>query len=169
MRADEESFIAKSDTLICELGRGYFKSHKEKHLFQVAVRHMRRLAHLLIEFKKEIPVNSLIEVLRPQYFDTIVKQVKKVAVFDQATNSYKSPSYALQIGSLLKRSCEVAESIYVKNEKDSAIVERVRRLQKLIENEWSFEISILAIKNLQSNQWNKPSLISSKWATLEHL
>lgn len=120
---------------------------------------MRRLARLLIELRKELPVNSLIEALGLQYFDAIVRQVKSVAEFNSATNTYKSPSYALQIGIVLKRCCEIAESMFVKNEKDNAMIERLRRLQKLIENEWSFEISTLALKNLQSNQWNKPSLI----------
>lgn len=65
MRADE-SLVAKSDTLICEVSRRYLKSHKEKHLFPVAVRHMRRLARLLIGLRKDIPKHSLIEALRPQ-------------------------------------------------------------------------------------------------------
>lgn len=96
MRADEESLVAKCDTLICEMGRRCLKSHKEKHLFPVVMRHMKRLTRLLIGLRKDIPIYSLLEALRPQYFD------EEIVQFDSISNTYKSPSYALQIGTILK-------------------------------------------------------------------
>jgi hypothetical protein len=51
MRADEISFVAKTDPLICAVARRYLKSHREKQFWMVASRKMRHLAHLLIEIK----------------------------------------------------------------------------------------------------------------------
>lgn len=53
---------------------------------------MRSLARLLITLRKNILVHSLLDALRPPYFDAIVRQVREVAAFDSTTDTYKSPS-----------------------------------------------------------------------------
>lgn len=47
MRADNISFTAKTDQLICAVAARYLKSHRDKQFHQVASRKMRQLLCLL--------------------------------------------------------------------------------------------------------------------------
>lgn len=60
-RADRVTLVAKKDIIICEVGRRYIRSHKERHLLVVAKRLMRRLARLLLA-AEDIEGNSKLEL-----------------------------------------------------------------------------------------------------------
>jgi hypothetical protein len=160
MRADEISFVAKTDPLICAVARRYLKSHREKQFWMVASRKMRQLAHLLIEIKKKVKVKSLLSALDSSNFDIIVESTKKIARFNPETESYGAPSLALHMGTELKDCIDVAHNMTLKKGTlGSEINNRLSNLKELIINEWRYEVSTIANNDLQQKMWNKPSLI----------
>ncbi|GLV46372.1 uncharacterized protein CBL_20714, partial [Carabus blaptoides fortunei] len=142
MKADETSLVAKKDNIICEVVRRYIKSHREKHQLLVAKRYMRRLARLVIA-------------------DLIIGS-KAIAEYDEKERVSKSPSLALQMGTLLKHATNTTISHEMQKGKEYFSQERLHYLQtliSLIETDWALEISSEAGQNLQINKFNKPSLI----------
>lgn len=162
LRADEISLVAKKDKIICEVARRYLHSHKEKHLILVAKRHMRRLARILIQVRtyERNPKLTLEEILMPSKLKILVKATKAVAGYDSNCSSYKSPSLALQMGTLLKSAINTALSINIQREQPSQEKqEHLKALLHLIETDWSYEVSTEAGQNLAINKFNKPTFI----------
>ncbi|KAK4882275.1 hypothetical protein RN001_005594 [Aquatica leii] len=121
LRADKISLTAKRDKITCEVARRYLKSHKEKHLVTVAKRYMRRLARIL-EQVRQYEGNSklsLEEILKPSQFKNLIQATKSVSGYETESDTYKSPSFALQTGTLLKRAIQAALSIEIQRDNPS--------------------------------------------------
>lgn len=160
MRADEISFIAKTDSLICAVADRYLKSHRDKHFLLVASRKMRQLAYLFLEIRKKTEAKNLLNALDPLNFDLIVDCTKIIAKYDANTESYGAPSSAANMGTQLKECADVAYNMLLKRyQTETETMKKLKVLKQLIASEWQFEISTLANKDLQQKKWNKPSLI----------
>ncbi|XP_050516338.1 uncharacterized protein LOC126891198 [Diabrotica virgifera virgifera] len=166
MRPDEISMAAKKDTLICAFASRYLKQHRETHLINVASRKMRELAKLLIEVKKmESNVNDLFEALHPKYFDTLVAATKIVAKYDPLNNYYKSPTYALNMGTSLKPCYDIAILHALKRKQNfgnmsTANAEAdLKTTTQFIEAHWKFEVSYQASNDLSVKKWNKVTIV----------
>lgn len=162
MRPDEISLVAKKDAVICELARRYIKSHREKHQLAVAKRNMRRLARLIIGARKILGNKALklIDILTPDKFKVLIKSTKIIAEYDEKERIFKSPSLALQMGTLIKHAINTAVSLAIqKKDFCKERVENLKSLLTLIETDWALEISSEAGQNLTMNKFNKPSLI----------
>ncbi|CAG9825705.1 unnamed protein product [Phaedon cochleariae] len=166
MRADEVSLQAKEDPLICAYGARYMKIHREKHFVNVTSRKMRELAKLLMEAKKEEPsINNLFEALQPKYFDLLVAATKIVAKYDKDKDCYKSPTFALNIGTTLKQCCKIAIVFALKRKEVYATLQsaeaeaNLKTMIQLIESHWRFDVSSQAANDLNMNKWNKVTLV----------
>lgn len=161
LKADEISLTAKRDKTICEVGRQYVKSHKDKHLVSVARRYMRRLSRLLLEARK-IENNSqltLLSILHPSKFRTVVNATRNIAQYDVKNQSFNSPSLALQMGTLIKKAISAANCQEVQKDVQSSLVNTLRAMKNLIDEQWAIEVSTEAGQNLQINRFNKPTLV----------
>lgn len=162
LRPDEISMVGKKDGIICEVARRYVRSHKEAHLLPVAKRYMRRLSRLLLKVR-EVEKNdklNMIDILRPQKFKVLVSATQTIAEYDNNSRTFKSPSLALQMGTLIKHAINAASSLEIQNENSSKeSLERLRALKELIETDWAHVVSSEAGQNLAMNKYNKPSLI----------
>lgn len=166
MRADEISLTAKKDTLICAFASRYIKTHREKHFISVTSRKMRELAKILIEVKKMQPsITSLFNALQPQYYDLFVEATKVVAAYDSQIELFKSPTYAMNIATSLKQCCDIAIINALKRKEtfeidDSIYTEKnLKTMIHLLESNWKFDISSQAAANLNSQRWNKITLV----------
>lgn len=161
LKADEVSLVAKRDRIICEVARKYVKSHKEKHLVMVARRYMRRLARLLIEVRKNEndKTLSLLSILHPSKFNSIVRATRDICCYDASNKTFKSPSLALQMGTLLKKAISAAYSMEIQKKVNSPLLNILDSVKKLIDADWSSEISSEAGQNLNFNRFNKPTLL----------
>lgn len=158
---DNVSMVAKKDKLICQVVRGYLKSHREKHQNVVARRIMRRLAMLLINVQDLIKSKAkLADILVPNNFQTLVSATHKMSGYTPQGRTFRAPSLALQMGTEIKRAINTAFSIEVQKvdcSKDR--LEQLKYLITLVENDWAHEVSREASQNLQINKFNKPTLI----------
>ncbi|CAG9763774.1 unnamed protein product [Ceutorhynchus assimilis] len=160
MRADNVSFVAKTDPLICAVAARYLKSHRDKQFYLVASRKMRQLASLLIEIKKKIKVKCLLEALDPTYYDHIVASTKAIARFDSEAETYGAPSLASNMGTQLKECIDVACNMLLKKFRtETESMQNLKALKDLISSEWQYDVSTIANHDLSQKKWNKPSLI----------
>lgn len=166
MRADKVSLVAKKDMLICAFGSRYMKLHRENHFINVTSRKMRELAKILMEVKKLNPtIHNMFEALKPQHFDLFVAATKIVANFDENTDSFDAPTFAMNISTSIKQCCDIALNFALKRKSHYANVESaeaetdIKTLIHLFNSNWRFEISNLASKNLNLRKWNKITVV----------
>lgn len=142
--SDEISIVIKNDNLICEIGRQYIRSHREKNSKLVARRYMRRLARLLIRIRQIEGNNdlNLIDLLKAENFLTLVEGTKQIAEYSEETNSYKSQSLAYQMGGILKIAISTASSVEMRKENFSReFMENMESLRILVGNDWMAHVS----------------------------
>ncbi|KAI4463055.1 hypothetical protein MML48_4g00003148 [Holotrichia oblita] len=160
MRADATSLAAKTDPIICEVGRRYIQTHKQKGLLLVAKRNMRRLARLLISVKRITNTTSLtlLDILTPDNFKMLIKATCDIAEYDEETKKVKSPSLAFQMGPLLKNAINVAFSLEIeKPDMFSKRLDDLKALAKLVEADWAHEMSSEVGEYLATNKVNNPA------------
>ncbi|OWR44608.1 putative alternative oxidase [Danaus plexippus plexippus] len=166
MRADKTSLVAKSDVLICSFGTQYMKTHREKHFVNVISRKMRELAKLLQEMKKINPsIKDLFDALRPIHYDTIVAATKIVGKYDSEKDRFESPTFAMNISTSIKQCCNIAILFALKKhgpymETNTAEIEAdLKTLIQIIDSNWKFDISSQAASDLNTNKWNKVTIV----------
>lgn len=166
MRPDKISLVAKTDFLICQFGARYLNIHRDQHFIPVTSRKMRDLAKLLIEIQKVAPgIKDLLGALRPENYETMMFATKTVASFDPETQSFKSPTYARNMGTMLKQCCDIALLATMKKSnrldhiQSAEIQTDLKTLIQLIEGNWRFDISTLASADLDLKKWNKVSIV----------
>ncbi|KAK9754233.1 hypothetical protein QE152_g1632 [Popillia japonica] len=160
MKPDSISLTAKADPLICEVARRYLKSHREKQFRLVASRKMRQLASLLLEMRKKGNIRNMLSALDPSNFDSLVHCTKVISRYNPETQAYGAPSLAANMGTLLKECVDVANLMLMrKTGTKPDDLQKLKLLKDLIISEWRYEVSTLAISDLQQKKWNKPSLI----------
>ncbi|KAJ8970856.1 hypothetical protein NQ317_015881 [Molorchus minor] len=160
MRADEIAAIAKKDALICNYAYSYIKGRRSKGNIDLIVRqNIRRLARLLQYAKKENnEINKLIYLLRPALFQTVVNGVNEIGKYNKDTDTYESPTVAINFGTLIKKCCDLAY-IQLLQKPNTGHRKELKILKTLVESQWANEISAQAGANLNEKKWNKEELM----------
>ncbi|KAK4885617.1 hypothetical protein RN001_001888 [Aquatica leii] len=160
MRADEISIIAKKDFLICQYAYSYLKGRRTKGNLDLVRQNVRRLAKLLIfAQKRDSTIKSLICLLRPCHFKTIVDGVNEMARYNHETEKYESPTLAINFGTLIKKCCDLAFIELLQKQNTNEHRKDVKILKTLIISQWADEVSAQAGTNLNENKWNKDELL----------
>lgn len=111
MKADDESFTAQQDKLICSFGARLLKNHREVHLKTYVSQRMRQLGKLLLILRSLKPeLQHLQKLLVPQYYKTIVTAAKQFSGCDKDANTYSHPSVALKLGHSILQCVDIIES-----------------------------------------------------------
>jgi hypothetical protein len=162
MIPDKISLVAKEDKLICMFGAQHLRTHPGEHFTNVVSRKMRELAKLLVEVTRLNPdINSLEQVLKPQYYDTLVRATKIVARYNETSQKFAAPTYAMNIATTVKQCCRIALlQSRSKNSKEGAVQTAsvqadIKSLSKLIKDNWKIDISSQAADDLHVKKWNK--------------
>lgn len=101
-------------------------------------------------------------ILTPSKFKLIVTAIKDISGYQETERCFKSPSLAIQMGTLVKSAVNTAYSMEIQKEeerKSSKRLEELKSLITLIETDWAHEVSSEAGQNLPINKFNKPTLI----------
>ncbi|XP_045462442.1 uncharacterized protein LOC123672385 [Harmonia axyridis] len=166
MRPDKVSIVAQQDALICAFGSRYLRVHRKKHFINVTSRKMRELSRLLIEAKKlDKSINTMMDMLQPKYYDTVVTATKLCAKYDKSTECFLSPTFAMNIATSLKQCCDLAIVFALKRKHIYATVSAanaesaMKTFAQLIEANWRYDISTVASNNLHIKRWNKITII----------
>lgn len=167
MRPDNISYTAKSDPLICLYGESYLNKHKRKQMNIVASNRMREMARLKLSIMNASVLTSLIDVLKPRYYELIVAAAKVVCGYDPNEKSYKASSLALHFGTNLKFLCDIAKKAiltqnplfnYDQDERKER-VKQINQTKDMIANHWCNDVSSLANKVLNEYKVTKPKIL----------
>ncbi|KAJ8927335.1 hypothetical protein NQ314_020212 [Rhamnusium bicolor] len=164
MRADKISEAAMNDLLICSYAEGLLGKHKRTQIKTVISNKMRELGRLLLQLKETTNVQRLIDVLKPEFFDTIVAATKVISGYNPNNKTYKSASLALHMGTTLKQVCDTAtkniikKSPFIQCSQPEETLKNIKRLKELLKNHWNLDVSSLALKNLNEQHWEKPKM-----------
>ncbi|KAJ8966985.1 hypothetical protein NQ314_003173 [Rhamnusium bicolor] len=155
MRADKISEAAMSDLLICSYAEGLLGKHKRTQIKTVISNKMRELGRLLLQLKETTNVQRLIDVLKPEFFDTIVAATKVISGYNPNNKTYKSASLALHMGTTLKQVCDTAtkniikKSPFIQCSQPEETLKNIKRLKELLKNHWNLDVSSLALKKFE--------------------
>ncbi|XP_038063145.1 uncharacterized protein LOC119733850, partial [Patiria miniata] len=156
MVADDITQCVRSDADILLFGTKMIKSHPEPHQALPISQNMRDLAKVVVAAGSiDETVTSIRDLVNPQKFDLLVMAVKQVAGYCPVSNSYKTSSYARNVGYHLDKVVASLKSMAIKSE-DQELQDRVEKFQELKRAEWTSEVVTLARHNLDSRKNNKP-------------
>ncbi|CAK1587521.1 unnamed protein product [Parnassius mnemosyne] len=150
MEPNAISKIAQKDKMICMFGSHYFRKYGET--YSVTTSHkMRDLAILLIEVNKLKPeISCLEQVLKPQYYTTLVDASKNFLQYSNDEKQFDALVYILNIAKSLKQCCRIAnfECSKLEDTPDSAkFKEDLKALLILINRNWRRDIATLIHRN----------------------
>nr|CAI5836859.1 unnamed protein product [Callosobruchus analis] len=127
---------------------------------------MRELARLLIEIRKVKPdVVTLFDALKPTNYDLLVAATQSASKYDKRTQSYQSPTFALNMGTTLTQCCDIAlvhtlkQSEMLPSIQSGDVEAELKTLVQLIEGNWKFDVSSQAATDLNMQKWNKVTLV----------
>lgn len=164
MRADAISKTAMNDVLICSYAEELLGKHKRTQIKTVISNKMRELGRLLLQLKKTTAVQRMLDVLKPEFFDSLVTATRAISGYDATTKSYRASSLALHMGTTLKQICDTATKSIIKKcpflqcSQPEVYLKNIKRLRGLLVSHWNTEVSSLALKSLNENHWQKPKM-----------
>ncbi len=124
MRADEVSFIVKTDPLILLYGEDFLKKQKRAQARIRCANMMRELGRLLQEIRRRTNSDfSLFDIIDPQHFDLVTTSAKSVAGFCEEDKTYRGASTAVHLAARLKDVCDLLFKLIVKE--DHTIVQKL--------------------------------------------
>lgn len=162
MHADRISFNGKSDPIICQYAEDYLRKHKRPHIKNAVSNKVRELGRLLIPLQDIYKINSMLEALKPEHFEKVVSASRIISGYDEATHSFRAPSLALHMKTILLAVCSAAKTLLLK--KDAVLVitdyeaalKNIKRFRDLVDANWKFEMGSLALKDLNEKHSTNP-------------
>lgn len=168
MKPDKISAVVKKDALICLFGDAQLNKHKKGNMNISVSNKMRELARLKIALQNIIKFVNLIDVLKPENYEDIIKSVKIICGYEADLKKFKAPSLAVHLGPSLQILCRVAiKAITIKNpifgkKDDNEIVKQCKEIEDLsdkIKLNWYEDVASLANKVINDNKNEKYTLI----------
>ena len=161
MKSDQISRVAKSDDTILKLGDKLCNKHghdADKHNY--VRQKMREMARLLVELRKttQRPNNGLASFFHPQYYRSLVACSKIVSGYDESRNRYGTPSLALKIGHSVQKCVKILIGNAIEK-RDKETECDAEELQKLININWTDDVSSNALKTLQEDKRNRTEVL----------
>jgi hypothetical protein len=168
MRADEISYAAKSDPLICMYGESLLNKHKRQQIATVISNKIREMGRLLIALRTiNNSVDVLFDAMKPEIFADLISATKEISGYSPENKCFKSPSLALHMGTNLKIVCDIALKVVIEKkqlpnmkwENRDIKKQEIKDTKRLIQGHWCNEISSIALKVLKERQWEKPNTL----------
>ena len=160
MVLDDISLICKTDPLIKQFGlRMYRKLGNQQNRRQYISGKLRELGRLVKKLQvsdTDPPSSFLSAFLTPEKFDAIVEAVRSICDFDIETNKYGVPSLALKLGHSLKKCALMQKASFIREGVDQKGIDE---FIKLLEMEWTDQVSRQAHSTLSEEKWNRNDLL----------
>ena len=125
---------------------------------------MRQLAGLLLQLRDSTntPDANMESYLKPEHFDTVVKAVLAIAKYEEAgrnvTARISVPSLALKIGHSIRKCCNLVMNKAIRA-RDDELEREAQSFLRLLDAEWQYRVSSIALKTTKDDKRNKPDLI----------
>ncbi|XP_061528428.1 uncharacterized protein LOC133400140 isoform X2 [Phycodurus eques] len=159
MIMDDVYEAVKSDPWIMEYGQHLYNRHGHDATKHEYIRQqMRALGRLLVCSRKNTPMKTIKDHMRPSNFMRVVQAAKDTAGYNCETHTYKSPSLALKIGYSLERISKLVESHANVRRNDSTLKD-AKTFRTVYKTRWNKMISSASLKTLKASKWNAPQLL----------
>lgn len=157
MQLDNISKIAKTDTLIVNLGNQWMMRNRSNEInrkyYTSSVMRLNaklKLAYQVMKNTKE----DMDYFLQPKFFATVLKGALKCCDFDDVDEEdLKAPINAIKLGYDLKRMLDAKLAKAIKHDNDKKRKE-AKDFRKLMEIEWSLKVTKLARSILNERSFN---------------
>lgn len=163
MQADEVTAVATKDSLIIYYGEDLLKKTKIKRSLYHISNKLRECSKFLMQMRKIADCDSLLSVLKPMHFDTVIDVIKYISRYDPVSRSFGAASLALHFRTTLVALCNLASKLLLRKKLHSDNVDKtlieLERFKNLVETQWATEIGSLALKDLNEKTSIKPKLI----------
>ena len=162
MHKDEIYAFVENDTLILHFGKIMLRKLGPRRKNDVAQR-MRQLARLVLEINdnESEPRNSISEFINGDGFDKIVHGVELLAGFSKSKENisvFAIPSLAIRLGHCLNKIAQMKRGIALRETDDKSLKDAENFL-KLMESDWTDNVSSIALASLRTNKFNKPPML----------
>ena len=161
MRADDVTRVIKNDSLIKALGEKlYAKLGYDKHQENYMRCKLREIARLLINYRIDSNDENakLEDCINPTKFRLLLTSVKNVAGFDNQKQNYSIPSLALKLGHSLRKCAKICEGQAIECG-DVDKQKRAKEFTKLMDINWTEEMSTHALRTLSDAKRNRPRIL----------
>ena len=159
MRKDEVYRVAVNDPLIMQFAHKLTMKHYADRDRHEHIRcKIREVGRLMLHLRKDHGITSLADALDPTQFQKVVSCVRKVAGFNDETNTFAIPSFALKLGHALKKCAMslISEALQTASKEKE---EKANAFIRLCEIEWKSEVSAAALSTLYSKKLNRVTII----------
>ena len=165
MNKDHITNVVAKDNIILTYGSFMLSTSGIRKVNGISQR-MRILGRLLILLREKArSINhSMIDFMKPEYFDIVVECSKELGGFSlqnkegENVASFSVPSLPLKIGYSLEKCCSLLNGIGIKSKNPSLSKDAVEFLQ-LFKLEWVAQISTVCLKTMDTNKFNKVMLL----------
>ena len=159
MIQDDVYFAVKADACIMEYGEHlYNRLGHDVGKHEYIRQKLRELGRLLICSRKNTPLKTIKDHIKPANFMHVVQAVKDMAGYNCETQAYKCPSLALKIGYSLKKLSMLVESS-ANVQSDFSAAKEARTFRRVYETRWNELISSASLRTLKESKWNTPQLL----------
>ncbi|ELT93915.1 hypothetical protein CAPTEDRAFT_194218 [Capitella teleta] len=160
-RRDDISRILKSDHLILQLGEQLVSGIGNAKDSESNIRgYLRRMARLLqvMRIQESSPNAHLESFLTPSKYRVCLTAAKSLAGYDENKSQYDTPSLALKVGHTLKKCATILEGQRLEKQDNDGASDAVS-FRRLLELNWSDEVSRCALRTITKKAMNNPKLL----------
>jgi len=161
MKEDSITRIAKGDRLIVVFGEKLLSRHgHERHQYNYIRCKIREISRLLQHLRLDNDTENarLEDFMKACRYRDVVMSVRNVAGFDDDKHEYKVPSLALKLGHSLRKCTLICEGWAIESG-DIAKRNEVKSFRKLLDINWTEDMSRHALRTLSKKKRNKPRLL----------
>jgi len=122
---------------------------------------LRKIGRLLLQVRKDNPSlrNATVhKIISPTLFKAVVHAAKEVCCYDADERKYGAPSTAVHLGHDL-RTCAAFLSSMAVQETDLDTEQKAKSFANLIKEDWNYEVSGGARREMQARKFNNPQLL----------
>jgi len=141
LREDDIIQLIRFDELIIAYGNKMCLKYRLPHQHDMIRARLRLLGRFLLCLKEiDDTVTDFISIYDPRKYDNCIKGVHKLAQFDDITYTYKTPSLASTLGTLIKQVGQILRSTCIKKQEiDRQII--VENFIKLFEEDYPISVN----------------------------
>lgn len=160
-RNDKITRLIRYDELIMEYGNKLCLKYPSPHHHNMIRQRLRQLGRFLLEMKQECQdIGDLSAVYHPKYYRLCIDVINVLAGFDTSTKTYKIPSLATSLGTLLKTAGKTLISLTI-FEDNVVRQKQVENFLTLLNNEYGTAVNKVAIETQQQLKRKKKVALPS--------
>lgn len=162
MRDDNVTKVIRYDELVINYATKLCKKFQDPHFYDMIRQKLRQIGRLLLEMKNQNDeIDDLFTIFVPNHYDDCLRAVRALAGLNELGTSFKIPSLATSLGTLLKQLCKRCITIMIKR-RDKEKRELAEEFLNLLIEDYSSSISRTAVETQHQRKRHSTKLLPSQ-------